>query len=562
MKIPSVLAIAAAGALAVSQLAAQSFAFADFSSIGSLTLNGNAVRTNGTELRLTNTNANQNGSVWYDTPVAVIGGFDTQFTFSITPGVVLAEGMAFVIHDAPTGASTLAGPIWGLGYGPGSTNMPIVNSLAVEIDTFQDGFQNDTSANELSIHTNGSAANSAHEDFSIGRTTPPFSLSDGQVHTMRVVYVPGTLSVFIDDLANPRLSVSYDIVAGGTFLGGDPVAGLSLPSGSAFVGFTATTGANNLNERVNIFSWSWSSGSGVDGCYWGTVGVAAGGQPEDVLSIGGETGGFVRTVSLDSMEAFSIDVASPTSSASANYLLFATLGIPDGTSNVSTPFGTLCFPATSPLAFAAGPAPVSITIPAGLPLFGQIALQGLITDGPGASPPIALTNAVAVDIGPPRTPTILTISPTSADPGTTVVVVGDGFSQSASVTVAGVPVTPTLITRRRAQFPYPAGLACDSPVVITNPNGTSASGTLNPTPLIVSQTLSSGPAAGGSIVVVSGTGFADGTTVTVGGATATVASASETSVIFTTPPGTAGATVPVLLTTPGGCSANGSFSYF
>ncbi|MCA8942749.1 MAG: IPT/TIG domain-containing protein [Planctomycetes bacterium] len=561
MKIPSILAIAAAGALAASQLAAQSFAFADFSSIGTLTLNGNAVRTNGVELRLTNTTANQNGSVWYDNQVPVIGGFDTQFTFSITPGVVLAEGMAFVIHDAATGASTLAGPIWGLGYGPGSTNSPIANSLAIEIDTFQDGFQNDTSSNELSVHTNGSGANSAHEDFSIGRTTPAPNLSNGQVHTMRVLYVPGTLSVFIDDLVNPRLTIAYDFVAGGTFLSGSSVGGLNLPGGVAFVGFTATTGANNLNERVKIFSWSWTSSAGVDDCYSGTVGLAAGGSLEDVLSIGGDTGGFFRTVELDSMEPFSIDVAAPSSTASANYLLFGTLGVPDGSTNVLTPFGTLCFPATAPLAFGAGPAPVSIQIPAGLPLFGQVALQGLITDGPGGSAPLALTNAVVMDIGAARTPNIQSISPPSAAPGTTIVVAGDGFSQSAVVTVAGTPVTPSQITRRRVRFPYPAGLSCDAPVVITNPNGASATATLNPTPTMTSQSVTSGPAAGGTLVVVSGTGFALATTVTVGGASATVLTSNEGSVVFDTPPGAAGSTVPVVLTTPGGCSVSGSFSY-
>lgn len=555
-----VLAVTVAGALTVSSAFAQSFVFNDFSSISSLTLNGNAVRTNGTELRLTNTQPNHNGAVWYNNEVGISAGFDTQFEFSIVPGLVLAEGMAFVIHRAASGTSTLAGPVWGLGYGPGASNQPIANSLAIEIDTFQDGFQSDTSANELSIHTNGTGPNNAHEDFSIGRTTPAFNLSDGAIHTMRVLYVPGTLSVFIDNLTTPLLSVPYDFQTGGTRLSGPSVGGLNLPNASAWVGFTATTGANNLNERVKIFSWSWTSTAGQDACYEGNVGISTGGSREDVLSIGGELGGLFRTVEVDSMEPFSIDVAAPTANPSANFVLLGYLGVPDGTTNVTTPFGDLCFPGVSPLNFGAGPAPVSIPIPAGLPLLGEVALQAVIAEDP-VTPVLSISNAVVLDIGPARTPSISNISPTSAAPGATITVDGSGFSSAAVVTVGGAPVTPSQLTRRRIRFAYPASVACDAPVVVTNPSGASDSTTLNPGPTILTQSVTAGPATGGSIVVITGDGFATGSTVTVGGTAAVVLGSTAVSVVFTTPVGVAGTTVPVIVTTPGGCTASGTFTY-
>ena len=195
-------------ALAAAGLSAQTFNYPDFASTAQLALLGNATQS-GTALRLTANTSNQTGWAWRNTPVPVAAGFDTTFTFRITPPTVgtKAEGMALVIHDDLLGAAVMGGTIWGMGYGTGSNAaIGIRNSIAVELDTFQDGFLSDTSANELTIHTRGSQGNHEHEQWSIARATPAQNLSDGQVHTLRVRYVPGTIEVFVDNSATPAIT--------------------------------------------------------------------------------------------------------------------------------------------------------------------------------------------------------------------------------------------------------------------------------------------------------------------------------------------------------------------
>ena len=116
------------------------------------------------------------------------------------------------------------------------------------------------------------------------------------------------------------------------------------------------------------------------------------------------------------------------------------------------------------------------------------------------------------------------------------------------------------MTSTSVTFNYPAGVSCDTPLVLTNPDGQSASTVLNPTPVISNVINQSGPAAGGVLVLVTGTGFAPGTTMTIDGVPATVTTAAATIVIAITPPGTAG-TVPLVLTTPGGCTVSSTYTY-
>jgi hypothetical protein len=83
---------------------------------------------------------------------------------------------------------------------------------------------------------------------------------------------------------------------------------------------------------------------------------------------------------------------------------------------------------------------------------------------------------------------------------------------------------------------------------------------LNPTPTVTGTILGQGSSAGGAVFIVQGTGFAPGTVVTIGGAPATVLSASATVITVSTPPGTPGV-APVGLTTPGGCITSTTYTY-
>ena len=83
---------------------------------------------------------------------------------------------------------------------------------------------------------------------------------------------------------------------------------------------------------------------------------------------------------------------------------------------------------------------------------------------------------------------------------------------------------------------------------------------VTPAPSITAMTPTTGPAAGGTTVTLTGIGFKAATGVTVGGVAATELNiASDTSMTFVTPAVTAGAQ-PVVVTNPGG--TNGTATVF
>ena len=222
-----------------------------------MTLNGAAAQL-GNALMITPAQNGQAGSAWFQSQQSVTSGFLTTFEFRITPTGSGADGMTFIVHDDVAGTAALAQGGGSLGY----TSQPLVptntmaNLLVVELDTYQNGGFGDPDANHISVHlipTIPTTANGADEYYSIGRVSPATNLSDGQVHTMCIRYVPGTLDIFLDDTAVPVLSVAFDFLTGGTNLTGNPIAGLNLPNGTAYVGFTGGTGG--LNQLNEILSW-------------------------------------------------------------------------------------------------------------------------------------------------------------------------------------------------------------------------------------------------------------------------------------------------------------------
>ena len=142
------------------------------------------------------------------------------------------------------------------------------------------------------------------------------------------------------------------------------------------------------------------------------------------------------------------------------------------------------------------------------------------------------------------------IGPTAG--GTKVLVGGSGFLQGATVSFNGVPATsvvfgsPNLIT-----CVTPPGVAGLADIQVTNPDGQVAvlsGGWLYVPPPVASALLPAiGPPAGGTIAVLTGTGFASGATVKFGGAPASqVLFGSATTLIVTAPPGTGAVNVSVV----------------
>ncbi len=552
-------------------VAAQSFTYPDFSSIASLSLLGNTAQS-GTVLRLTANTSNQTGWVWRQTAMPVVAGFDTTFSFRITPPTVgtKAEGMAFVLHDDPNGVATQGGTVWGMGYGNGFNGaVGIRNSIAVELDTYQDPFLNDTSANELTIHTRGAQGNHEDETYSIARNTPATILSNGQVHTLRIRYVPGTIEVFVDGAATAAITRAYSLTLGGLYANNTVAPAPTLVNGTAFLGFCATTGAGTLTELVEILSWTWTSTPLKDPCYAGSLG-------QNVLTIDGSTGGSLRTVNLATYQPFAIALQSPTAfGPGAPYVLFLSFAPNPGAPGTALGFGSMCMPVLPagptehvfadtfgifPALLPGAPAPFTFALPPGLVTSQlDVTLQAVIA---GSSSPFTLgvTNAIDLKFAPSLPPTITSVTPLSALPGQPITVTGTRFVPGFLLVVNGALVTPTTSSTVQIVFPYPAGLSCGSQLSVINPDSQGVTVPFNPTPTVTSTLLGSGTAAGNQTFVILGTGFSTGTTVTIGGAAAVVLSVAATVISVRTPPGTPGV-AQVVITTPGACQATTSYTY-
>ncbi|MBL8747188.1 MAG: immunoglobulin domain-containing protein [Phycisphaerae bacterium] len=217
-----------------------------------LTFNGNASFTGG-NIILTPFAPGQAGSVWHTASrTSLADGFDTTFNFYMDGN---ADGIAFVIQDE--GPNALGDGGSGLGYASNGPNGGITRSLAVEIDTFC--FGEEFNCDHLSIQTNGTAQNQFGDAYSLGHVTLPIDVNDGSVHTLRIVYVPGTLAVFFEGDSTPILTVGVDL----TDINGESIAD---PDGCMLVGFTGGTGGAVATQAITAWTFTDTAEAPPTGC--------------------------------------------------------------------------------------------------------------------------------------------------------------------------------------------------------------------------------------------------------------------------------------------------------
>ncbi|MGH9552782.1 MAG: L-type lectin-domain containing protein, partial [Terriglobales bacterium] len=242
-----------------------------------------------TVLRLTDATGSQVGSSWFNTPQPVKNGFSTSFQFQFTsPSEPPADGIAFVIQNAPvvgegessTGGLHAIGFTGGnggaLGYGDRDTNdnpstgEGIPNSIAIEFDSYKNGWDND--AHHVAVQSCGTGRNTSHhnQDCSGVESGPNSTLGSGQVstsdfgtglHKVTITYTPPTSSGCGDSGTMPCPG-SLHVILDNTdlFPGGISVDLGSLLSlgdgGTAFVGFTGATGGSVENQ--DILNWTFT----------------------------------------------------------------------------------------------------------------------------------------------------------------------------------------------------------------------------------------------------------------------------------------------------------------
>jgi hypothetical protein len=160
-------------------------------------------------------------------------------------------------------------------------------------------------------------------------------------------------------------------------------------------------------------------------------------------------------------------------------------------------------------------------------------------------------------------PAVTGLSPSSgpAAGGTAVTITGTGLGGATGVSFGGAAGAVTADSATRITVTSPAGSGTVD-VTVTTPGGTAAAGRFTyevPPPDVSGLSPSSGPAAGGTAVTITGTGLGGATGVSFGGAAGAVTADSATQVTVTSPAGSG--TVDVTVTTPGGTAAAGRFTY-
>lgn len=256
------LFLAFAALLSPITVSADDFTYNGFGSTAGLTLAGNAttaVTGDGTVLRLTSAGFGESGAA-YSTTAFTLGASDTfssqfQFRFTNPGGIDPADGITLVLAASPTG---LGGSGGGLGY----TGVP--NSVAIEFDTYNNGFNlpTDASSNHVAIDTNGIltdlALSNVYGNGSCGFTTGlpaqnpntvPGCMSNGDLWTATVTYNGTNLSV---TLLDPAEGSTFNAITNYPI----DIASL-LGTNNAFVGFTAGTGGGFENH--DIVNWQFAN---------------------------------------------------------------------------------------------------------------------------------------------------------------------------------------------------------------------------------------------------------------------------------------------------------------
>lgn len=194
-------------------------------------VNGNAQQLSCNCFRLTEAINTQSGSVWNNDQIDLTDPFD--YTFDVYLGNIPggADGIAFVLQPISTQVGSTGG---GIGY------EGISPSVAIEIDTYQNGAYGDPSFDHVALTSNGvidhnSATNLAGPEIAL---VSGGDMEDGQWHVLRVSWDPVTMVMNIYMDGSLRISYNGDIVA--NVFGGDP---------NVFWGFTGSTGGLNNQQE-------------------------------------------------------------------------------------------------------------------------------------------------------------------------------------------------------------------------------------------------------------------------------------------------------------------------
>jgi hypothetical protein len=211
--------------------ASPQISFANFSSTTGLVTNGYGSNptTASSQLVLTDGANNEARTVFYGTKEG-IDTFSTSFTVVIGAGASTADGFTFTVQGQ---ASTALGTNGGnLGY------TGITPSVAAGFNFFDDGVE----ASGFGFVSNGQ-----NPDTITQNDMTPINLHSGDPMAVSITYNGTTLAVnVVDEDNNSDTYSANETVNIPSIVGGN----------QAFVGFTASTGANESNQAIS--NWSYT----------------------------------------------------------------------------------------------------------------------------------------------------------------------------------------------------------------------------------------------------------------------------------------------------------------
>jgi Concanavalin A-like lectin/glucanases superfamily/Immunoglobulin domain/Immunoglobulin I-set domain len=187
-------------------------------------LNGGPTITDNV-LLLTDGNGSEARASFYPYPL-YIGAFSASFLYQDVGGGG-ADGMAFVLHNAPAGAAALGGGGGGLGYSG------ITPSVALEMNIYA----NNTPG--IAFRANGAVGGPYN-------ATTPVDVSSGNPIQIDIVYNQGVVKVTLKDTVTSSTYTTNMVVG-------------SLPgmvgADTAYVGLTGATGGTASTQQVSNFTF-------------------------------------------------------------------------------------------------------------------------------------------------------------------------------------------------------------------------------------------------------------------------------------------------------------------
>jgi hypothetical protein len=198
-----------------------------------------------TAARLTDTQNNQNSSLFTTQQVPITGGFTTSWVMNMRPNSGssnAADGVTFTIQNDAAGAAAIGQGGGGLGYASDTVGgaQGIHPSVMVKFDMYSQGSHHATTG----LYINGESPNTLSKQVDMNGAGIDFT----QNHTYQVdlVYDGLTLNETVKDLISGKtFTTSYSIGIRDT-----------IGSDFAYVGFTGGTGGQNAWQAIE--SWTAS----------------------------------------------------------------------------------------------------------------------------------------------------------------------------------------------------------------------------------------------------------------------------------------------------------------